>query len=134
MTPGELLRELARRGVKLTAHGDRLRYEAPPGALTLEMLAAMREHKAALVELLTWPPECQQAEALYHRPPVLVAPHARLFPLVGHRVETPQGPGVLLQVFQSVATVALDADPEHVTPFEPGEIRPLPGQGSGGAP
>lgn len=53
MTPAELLLELNRRGVRLTAEGDRLRYEAPPGALTAELLDAMRKYKPELLCLLT---------------------------------------------------------------------------------
>lgn len=52
MTAAELLRELRRRGVKLTVNGDRLRYEAPPGALTAELLDAMRKYKPQLLRLL----------------------------------------------------------------------------------
>ena len=56
MTAAELLRELRRRGVKLTVNGDRLRYEAPRGALTPELLEAMRQHKPELMRMLARPP------------------------------------------------------------------------------
>ena len=52
MNAAELLAELNRRGVALEAVGDRLRYDAPKGALTPELRAAMAEHKAELLELI----------------------------------------------------------------------------------
>lgn len=53
MTSTELLAELSRRGVRLSARGDRLRYEAPPGALTPGLLETMRKCKPDLLRLLT---------------------------------------------------------------------------------
>jgi hypothetical protein len=52
MTPGALLAECQRRGVVLTAEGDRLAYRAPRRALTPELRAALVEHKAGLLALL----------------------------------------------------------------------------------
>ena len=72
-----------------------------------------------------WPPECLASLRRYHRPPVLNCPHAILFPLLGRRVQTPRGPGKLLQVFSGLATVVLDSEPERAAVFEPAEIRPL---------
>lgn len=80
-----------------------------------------------------WPPECLAAERLYHQPPVLVAPHARLYPLIGRKVATPQGPGKLLQVFSDRAAVVLDADQGRVAFLAPEEIRPLAQPPGGGA-
>lgn len=48
MTPQELLAELEQRGVKLTVAGDKLRYDAPAGALTPELKEALRQHKAEI--------------------------------------------------------------------------------------
>ena len=56
MTPAELLTELGRRGVVLTADGDSLNIDAPRGAVTPELLAALREHKPRLIRFLQ-PPE-----------------------------------------------------------------------------
>ncbi len=53
MTPIGLLAELRRRGVELAVHGDKLRYTAPKGALTDELREGMRQHKQALIELLS---------------------------------------------------------------------------------
>ena len=55
MTPEALLSRLAALNVTLTAHGDRLRVEAPAGALTAELRAALAEHKPALLDLLSQP-------------------------------------------------------------------------------
>ncbi|WP_324718205.1 hypothetical protein U7230_07060 [Carboxydochorda subterranea] len=129
MDAAALLHALRARGIVLSAVGERLRVEAPRGLVTPELRAALTAHKAAILALLQqesqWPPQCREAERLYHRPPVLEAPHAKLFPLVGQRVLTPRGPGVLLQAFAGQATVALESDPNHAAIFEPQEIRPL---------
>ncbi|WP_273000753.1 hypothetical protein [Hydrogenibacillus schlegelii] len=52
MTAAELLRELHRRGVRITAHEGRLRCEAPRGTITPDLVEAMRQHKAELMRLL----------------------------------------------------------------------------------
>ena len=52
MNATELLAELHSRGVVLEAAGERLRYDAPKGALTPELRAALAEHKAELLELV----------------------------------------------------------------------------------
>ena len=49
-------------------------------------------------------------------------PHADLFPLLGRKVRTPQGPGTLLQVFADRVTVILDSELEKCSWFKPGEI------------
>lgn len=51
MTPGKLLVELFRRGVRVEADGDRLRY-SPPSKMTPELVELLRQHKAALLETL----------------------------------------------------------------------------------
>jgi hypothetical protein len=53
MTLEVLLGRLAALDVKLTVRGDRLRVEAPAGALTAELRAALAEQKAALLDLLS---------------------------------------------------------------------------------
>lgn len=54
MTPAVLLRELERRGVRLTPRpDDRLNVQTPAGALTDELRAALAEHKPALRALLS---------------------------------------------------------------------------------
>ncbi|MBI3968344.1 MAG: hypothetical protein HY329_22125 [Chloroflexi bacterium] len=43
--------------------------------------------------------------------------HARLFPLLGQGVRTPQGAGKLDQVFEGRATVILERSPTQLTYF-----------------
>ena len=52
MTAIEILTLLHGHGVTLTARGDRLRVDAPPGTLTPALRAALREHKTAVLDLL----------------------------------------------------------------------------------
>ena len=52
MSAVELLTELHSRGIQLEAAGDRLRFDAPKGALTPELRQSMAEHKAELLELV----------------------------------------------------------------------------------
>ena len=51
MTPGKLLVELFRRGVRVEADGDRLRY-SPRSRVTPELVELMRQHKPALIKSL----------------------------------------------------------------------------------
>ena len=51
MTPGKLLVELFRRGVRVEADGDRLRY-SPRSRVTPELVELMRQHKPALLQTL----------------------------------------------------------------------------------
>ncbi|HEX6292330.1 MAG TPA: condensation domain-containing protein [Herpetosiphonaceae bacterium] len=52
MTVATFLDDLRHKGVQLWADGDRLRYRAPQGVLTAELLTALAEHKAAILTLL----------------------------------------------------------------------------------
>jgi amino acid adenylation domain-containing protein len=47
-----LLDEFRRRGIELWTEGDRLRYRAPAGALTTELVSKLREHKTELINCL----------------------------------------------------------------------------------
>lgn len=51
MSAAELLLDLDRRGIRLEAHGDRLRYH-PRLALTPELLDRLKAHKAELLKAL----------------------------------------------------------------------------------
>ncbi len=53
MSPAELLADLRKRHVVLSLDGDQLRYRGPGDAVTPDVVAQLREHKAALVGLLT---------------------------------------------------------------------------------
>ena len=64
MTLNETLIQLRQKGVELWVEDGRLRYEAPMGALMPALLAALREHRAGLIESLqmaTWEPAAKQA-------------------------------------------------------------------------
>lgn len=50
---GDLIEDLGRRGVGITAAGRNLHYRAPKGAMTAELRAALVANKAALLDLLT---------------------------------------------------------------------------------
>ena len=49
MNTAELLDEVTRRGIRLEPDGDTLCYTAPKGALTKELLAELKAHKAELL-------------------------------------------------------------------------------------
>ena len=49
MSAAALLSDLRRRGVELTADGDQLRYRAPRGVLSPDVLADLRTHKRELL-------------------------------------------------------------------------------------
>ena len=52
MIPAVFVDDLRRRGIELTTDGEMLRYRAPRGTLTADVLAQLREHKSDLVNLL----------------------------------------------------------------------------------
>jgi hypothetical protein len=56
MTLSELHACLNRLGIVLSACGDRLRYQAPPGAMTPDLKVAVAEHRSALLVLLVESP------------------------------------------------------------------------------
>ncbi|MFP5265566.1 MAG: hypothetical protein ACLGJB_27065 [Blastocatellia bacterium] len=53
MTVMELIAELRGRGVVLEASGERLRVDAPKGAVTPDLRAALEAHKTKILEALT---------------------------------------------------------------------------------
>lgn len=57
MNPAELLVELRRRGVVLTAECERLWFDAPAGAMTADMRQALAASKPAILALLALPEE-----------------------------------------------------------------------------
>lgn len=52
MTADQLLQQLRNLSVSLSVEGDTLKCKAPRGVLTPDLVAAMRDHKAALIALL----------------------------------------------------------------------------------
>lgn len=57
MTAPALLRLLTAHGVRLAAHGGRLTFDAPAGAMTPELLGLLKAHKAELLTILAGEPE-----------------------------------------------------------------------------
>lgn len=126
VTPSEILSELQARQVELAVVGDRLRFR-PVSAVPEPLLEALRAHKAEvmdLVELRSWPEASKEAVRRFGKP------CARLYPFLGRVVQTPDGPGRLLQVFAERVTVVLDAEPSRASFFLPSEVRP-PGVAGG---
>ncbi|MGH9839693.1 MAG: hypothetical protein ACREEM_13005 [Blastocatellia bacterium] len=65
-----LLSNLTAQGVRLWAEADRLKFDAPAGVLTDDDRAALREHKAELLTILTGPglcPTCREPANLQDR-------------------------------------------------------------------
>ena len=82
MRPDILLKRLHSLNVKLIPCGDELRFKAPKGALSPELVQELREHKADLLSMLRYG-----------------IPAARLYPYLGKAVKVPSGEGILWQVF-----------------------------------
>jgi hypothetical protein len=53
MNAAKLIEELGSRGVMVEAAGDRLRVDAPKGAVTPELREALAEHKTEVIALIT---------------------------------------------------------------------------------
>jgi len=69
---------------------------------------------------LEWPPGSLNAARRFG------LPLAKLYPFIGRKVRTPEGPGTLLQVFSGRATVLLDSDRDSTCRFfAPEEIEPF---------
>jgi hypothetical protein len=119
MTASTLLSELQALGAKLGVAGDQIRIEAPRGVVSPELLAELRAHKPELIELLTWPPECLEAEREHGHP------SARLYPLLGRQVSTPVGPALLVAALPERAVAIPDRHSGSFAVFLPSEIAPL---------
>jgi len=63
MTAVEVLQTLQTRDIQLMVEGDQLRYDAPEDAITDEVLALLRQHKAALLAWLAQPAPANDAAA-----------------------------------------------------------------------
>ncbi|MFC5288462.1 amino acid adenylation domain-containing protein [Actinokineospora guangxiensis] len=72
-TPHDLLAELSSSGVRVSAEGDRLRCQAPPGVLTGPLVERIQAHKQAILDVLRrWDEESplspvQEQLWLHHR-------------------------------------------------------------------
>ena len=123
----DVLSRLRSVGAKVTIVGDRLHCEAPKGALTEELLSALRASKWKLIELLA-----KEASAPGSSPHLVVSGAACLYPALNQAVTTPLGTGRLWQVFSSRVGVVLDADPTRVVFFVvPDHVQPLGGVNDG---
>jgi hypothetical protein len=69
-------------------------------------------------EETVWSPDSLEAERRFG------GPHARLYPLIGRRVRTPQGGGTLKQVFTDNAWVVLDVQGGKTTEFKVSSVLP----------
>jgi len=74
----ELLSKLRHLEVKLWIDGDRLRYKAPQGVLSPDLLAQLREHKA---EILTFLQQVNTVTNAHLPPPLLAVPRNGNLPL-----------------------------------------------------
>ncbi len=113
-------------GGELTVNGQRIRVRLPEDAAHL--LDELRAHKQEVLLLLRkrdgsgpcWPRESLDAERKFGG-----QPHVKLFPFIGRKVRTPEGAGVLVQVFKDRATVLLDREKDKCAWFEPGQVEPV---------
>jgi hypothetical protein len=120
MTTAEAIDELRRIDAIRLADNARLQVRLPdPIPPSLEpAVEAIRQHRAEAVRLLqapAWSPECLAAECKFR------IPAAKLYPLLNHRVLTPEGAGILLQVFDDRVQVRLK-DERLTREFSPEEI------------
>ncbi len=119
MTLTAAIAEIQRVG-KLTVEGQVIHCDAPDPAPpeVSQAIGVLRQNKdeaLRLLRALAWPPECLAAERKFG------VPSAKLYPLLNHLVLTPEGAGVLVQVFQQYVRVHFDG--EHKTrQFRPEEI------------
>ena len=67
MSTPPLLAELTGLGVRLWVEGERLRFDAPAGVMTPERLAAVREHRAAILAELAPSERDMSAAAIRQR-------------------------------------------------------------------
>ncbi|HUZ93839.1 MAG TPA: hypothetical protein VMU57_02900 [Edaphobacter sp.] len=123
----QILSEIERRGIVVRLDGENLRL-APRRALDPELLKDISDHKTEIMREAArrggvhlrsgWPPESLGSERRFCQP------HAKLFPFIGYKVRTPQGPGTLLQAFAERVTVVLDTERSKCAIFLPTEVEP----------
>jgi hypothetical protein len=121
----EIVSRLEQAGGSLSLNGDRIEYVIPKGNReTQEMLAELRKHRERVMDLLR-----QRETNESNRPSAsqdtlgrFRQPHAKLFPFIGRKVRTPEGPGTLLQVFADRVTVLLESEVSKCAVFKSSEI------------
>ena len=127
MTVTQALHAIESVGGRVRLEGDRIRCRIPdptpqPVAEAVEIL---RRQKPVALELLgrrsgttpetQWPPKCLASERKFR------VPAAKLYPLLDHVVLTPEGAGVLLQVFADRVQVHFQGEP-RTREFRPDDI------------
>ena len=127
MTVAQAVHTIESVGGRVRLKGDRIRCRIPhptpePVADALEVL---RRHKPEALALLgwrsspaaepRWSAECLAAECRFR------IPAAKLYPLLNHLVLTPDGAGILLQVFDDRVQVHLKGK-RRTREFRPEEI------------
>src|SRR5262245_55266561 len=65
---GEVLAVLRARDIRLLVDGDQLYYDAPAGAVTPEVVTLLREHKTALLAILSHTAPVTESRATAPRP------------------------------------------------------------------
>lgn len=120
----QIVSRLEQSGGTLVLDGERIRYSVPSGSSEVpSLLAELRRRRDEVAELLrhraSWPPEALESERRFTQP------HAKLFPFIGRKVRTPQGPGTLLQVFADRVTVVLDRELSQCSYFALRQIEPV---------
>ena len=133
MTVAYAIECLEAAGARLYLSDGRIEVEYPRDRREelVPMLSILRMNRDKVVNLLRhrearsmmaakWPMDCAESAIKFGRP------YARLLPLIGKKVRTPKGPGILEQVLgPRTVRVALDNNPRRMTTFEADEIFPF---------
>ncbi len=133
MTVADAIGCLEAAGARLCISEGRIEVEYPKDRRQelAPMLSILRTNRDEVVNLLRrreaqsqiadkWPADCAESAVKFGRP------YARLFPLIGKKVRTPKGPGILEQVLgPRTVRVALDSNPRKMTTFEADEVLPF---------
>ncbi len=122
----EIVSRLEQAGGILSLNGDQIEYAIPKGNREAQaLLDKLRKQRDRVTELLlqreakAWPSQSLDIERRFGQP------HAKLFPFIGRKVRTPNGAGVLIQVFADRVTVLLDSELGKCAAFAPGEVEPV---------
>jgi len=106
--------------VKVVA-GERVRLE-PASRIPAELVPQIREAKPEIIAALRRPAPDPGEDSVRR----FAQPHAKLFPLLGRKVRTPAGVGVLWQVFEQQSGVLLDKEAARIVSyFRTSQIEPV---------
>jgi hypothetical protein len=113
-----ILAELDRREILVELEGENNLRLSPSSALDDDLRARIREQKPE-IRIAVLAAKSAEAQRKFG------SSHARLFPLVGRRVHTPCGYGILQTVFSDRTEVALELDGgSKIAVFRPVDIAP----------